>query len=92
MKNLKKIEEQKTNKVKRLEEIFGVEIDIDFNHFIKGRHLFCIDIFSLDRRLSEKDPEYDYKNATYRGETHSMEDYITVKFGEEANRLLKEVI
>jgi len=51
-----------------------------------------IDIIKLDEFLSHNDPEYDNETCTYKGKDCSMTEYITLKFGKEANDYIDTLI
>ena len=51
-----------------------------------------IDILKLDEFLDHNDPDYDAEECTYKGNNTSMIDYITEKFGKEANDLIERLI
>jgi hypothetical protein len=49
---------------------------------------FIFQVMKFDRLLDERDPEYDFDNATYQGKPTSMNDYVWQKFGKRAVAML----
>jgi len=57
---------------------------------VSGR--FELDIIELDELFSKYDADYDADNASYKGKTCSMSQYVTLKYGKEANELIKRLL
>ena len=46
------------------------------------------DIIKFEDDLASKDSEYNAEECSYKNKNVSLEDYIKIKFGEEANSLI----
>ncbi len=51
-----------------------------------------IDIPEFKRYLSKIDPEYDHINCTYKEKNMSMREYIALKYGHEADEIVRSLI
>jgi hypothetical protein len=51
-----------------------------------------IDIIALDEKLSKEDPDYNGEKCTYKGNTCSLAEYISIKYGERCALILREIL
>ena len=79
-------------------QLLNPETDREFFELIKAEYLsscfglYMIDIVATDTQFSEADHEYDSENATYRGESCSLEKYVRRKFGERYVAIINAMI
>jgi hypothetical protein len=65
---------------------------ITCNYMLSCFGVFIFDIVAFDERCAHSDKEYDNKNATYKGEPCSLEQYVQKKFGERYVKLIDALI
>lgn len=53
---------------------------------------FYLDMEKFDAFLSKKDCDYDYTEGTYKGEECSMEEYLSLKYGETAVKIINKLM
>lgn len=54
--------------------------------------IYFFDIIALDKILSKLDSDYNDEHATYLGQSISMCEYITLKYGSEYTKVIKTLI
>lgn len=54
--------------------------------------LYILDIINLDETLSKLDPDYNNNEATYKGETYSMNQYINQKYGATYSAVIEKLL
>lgn len=83
---------------RKASHLLNPETDREFFELIRPEYmsscfgLYMIDIVATDKQFSKADPEYDFENATYRGESCSQEEYVRRKFGERYVAIINAMI
>lgn len=60
-----------------------------FDFMFSSFGLFTFDVMATDQRLSDNDPDYSSENCTYKGEPCSMQEYVAIRFGQEAVNIIR---
>lgn len=62
------------------------------NYLLSCFGMYTFDICTLDTTLAKIDKDYNDTESTYKGETISMANYITLKYGAEYSTIIKKLI
>lgn len=79
----------------KIKDILPENFNNDFFKLLKCEYIFSwfgiyeLDIIQLDKALSKLDPNYDNENCTYKNNLCTMDEYITLKFGEPYSKIVK---
>lgn len=82
----------------KIKQLLDSEKDREFFELLKTDYMlscfgcYTIDIVATDDEMSKADPEYDSENATYKGETCSMKQYVKRKFGERRQKIFNTLL
>lgn len=83
---------------RKASHLLNPETDREFFELIRPEYLsscvglYMIDIVATDKQFSKADPEYDFENVTYRGESCSQEEYVRRKFGDRYVAIINAMI
>lgn len=81
----------------KIKNILPKNFNNDFFKLLKCEYIFScfgiyeLDIIQLDKALSKLDPNYDNEKCTYKNNLCTMDEYITLKFGEPYSNIVKRL-